>query len=89
MTLSETLTLLRTKEKNSGSLVNLALSLKRYRDKMDIQILRVPAYAATDLVADALRETAAETSGCGRRANRNQPRISQATESIRVLTGHC
>src|SRR6478672_11955938 len=49
---------------------------------------RVPAYAATDLVADALRETAAETSGCGRRANRNQPRISQATESIRVLTGH-
>src|SRR4249919_3029769 len=49
---------------------------------------RVPAYAATDLVADALRETAAETSGCGRRANRNQPRISHATESIRVLTGH-
>ena len=49
---------------------------------------RVPAYAATDLVADALRETAAETSGCGRRANRNQPRILQATESIRVLTGH-
>src|SRR5271169_5393164 len=48
---------------------------------------RVPAYAATDLVADALRETAAETSGCGRRANRNQPRILQATESIRVLTG--
>ena len=47
---------------------------------------RVPAYAATDLVA--VRETAAETSGCGRRANRNQPRISQATESIRVLTGH-
>ena len=40
---------------------------------------RVPAYAATDLVADALRETAAETSCCGRRANRNQPRISQAT----------
>jgi hypothetical protein len=33
-------------------------------------------------------ETAAETSGCGRRANRNQPRILQATESIRVLTGH-
>ena len=25
---------------------------------------RVPAYVATDLVADALRETAAETSGC-------------------------
>jgi hypothetical protein len=49
---------------------------------------RVPAYAATDFVADALRETAAETSGCGRRANRNQPRILQATESIRVLTGH-
>ena len=49
---------------------------------------RVPAHAATDLVADALRETAAETSGCGRRANRNQPRILQATESIRVLTGH-
>src|SRR6185503_18614035 len=49
---------------------------------------RVPTYAATDLVADALRETAAETSGCGRRANRNQPRILQATESIRVLTGH-
>jgi hypothetical protein len=48
----------------------------------------VPTYAATDLVADALRETAAETSGCGRRANRNQPRILQATESIRVLTGH-
>src|SRR5436189_3130477 len=47
---------------------------------------RVPAYAATDLVADALRETAAETSCCGRHANRNQPRISQATESIRVLT---
>ena len=33
-------------------------------------------------------KTAAETSCCGRRANRNQPRISQATESIRVLTGH-
>ena len=49
---------------------------------------RVPAYAATDLVADALRETATETSCCGRRAYRNQPRISQATESIRVLTGH-
>jgi hypothetical protein len=49
---------------------------------------RVPAYAATDLVAEALRETTAETSGCGRRANRNQPRILQATESIRVLTGH-
>ena len=48
----------------------------------------VPTYAATDLVADALRETAAETSGCGRRANRNLPRILQATESIRVLTGH-
>ena len=43
---------------------------------------RVPAYAATDLVADALRETAAETSGCGRRANRNQPRILPATESL-------
>ena len=48
---------------------------------------RVPAYAATDLVADALRETAAQTSCCGRRANRNQPRISQAAESIRVLAG--
>src|SRR5271168_2354194 len=30
---------------------------------------RVPAYAATDLVADALREIAAETSCCGRRAD--------------------
>ena len=27
---------------------------------------RIPAYAATDLVADALRETAAETGCCGR-----------------------
>jgi hypothetical protein len=40
MTLSKTLTLLRIKEKNSGSLLNLALSLKQYRDNMDIQILR-------------------------------------------------
>jgi hypothetical protein len=40
MNLSETLKLLRIKEKNSGSLLNLALSLKRYRDNMDIQILR-------------------------------------------------
>ena len=40
MDLSETLTLLRIKEKNSGSLLNFALSLKRYRDNMDIQILR-------------------------------------------------
>src|SRR5580658_7269058 len=37
---------------------------------------RVPAYAATDLVADALRETAAETSCCGRRADHKQPCIS-------------
>jgi hypothetical protein len=42
MTLSETLTLLRTKEKKYASLVNLALSLKRYHDNMDIQILRPP-----------------------------------------------
>jgi hypothetical protein len=40
MNLSETLTLLRIKEKNSGSLLNLALSFKRYRGNMDIQILR-------------------------------------------------
>ena len=40
MTLSETLKLLRIKEKKSGSLLNFALSLKRYRDNMDIQILR-------------------------------------------------
>jgi hypothetical protein len=40
MNLSETLKLLRTKEKNSGSLLNFALSLRRYRDNMDIQILR-------------------------------------------------
>jgi hypothetical protein len=40
MTFTETLKLLRSKEKNSGSLVNLALSLKRYRDNIDIQILR-------------------------------------------------
>jgi NAD(P)-dependent dehydrogenase (short-subunit alcohol dehydrogenase family) len=36
----------------------------------------VPAYAATGLVADALRETAAETSCCGRWADRKQPNIS-------------
>jgi hypothetical protein len=40
MTLSETLKLLRIKEKKSGSLLNFALSLKRYRDNMDIQFLR-------------------------------------------------
>ena len=37
---------------------------------------RFAAYAATDLVADALRETAAKTSRCGRRANRREPHIS-------------
>ena len=40
MTLSETLTLLRIKEKNSGSLANVALSLKRYRERSAIKILR-------------------------------------------------
>jgi len=38
-----------------------------------------------NLVADALRETAVETNCCGRRPDRKQPRISQSTESIRVL----
>jgi len=32
----------------------------------------------------ALDQAGGETSCCGRRANRNQPRISHATESIRV-----
>ena len=40
MTFNETLTLLRIKEKNSGSLLNFALSLKRYRERSVIQILR-------------------------------------------------
>jgi hypothetical protein len=40
MTLSGTLKLLRLKENKSGSLLNFALSLKRYRERSDIQILR-------------------------------------------------
>lgn len=40
MTLSETLKLLRIKEKNSGSLLNFALSLKRYRESADVNLLR-------------------------------------------------
>ena len=40
MNLSETLKLLRIKEKKYASLVNFAPSLKRYRDNMDLQILR-------------------------------------------------
>ena len=39
MTLSETLKLLRIKEKKSGSLLNVALSLKRYRESSYIHIL--------------------------------------------------
>jgi hypothetical protein len=39
MTLSETLTLLRIKERKSGSLLNVALSLKRYRERSDTPIL--------------------------------------------------
>jgi hypothetical protein len=39
MTLNDALKLLRIKEKNSGSLLNVALSLKRYREYLDIQIL--------------------------------------------------
>jgi hypothetical protein len=39
MNLSETLKLLRIKERNSCSLLNVALSLKRYREASDIQIL--------------------------------------------------
>ena len=40
MTLNDTLKLLRIKEKNSGSLLNVALSLKRYREKSNAQILQ-------------------------------------------------
>jgi hypothetical protein len=40
MTVSETLKLLRTKEKKSGSLLNFALSLKRYRESADVNLLR-------------------------------------------------
>jgi hypothetical protein len=40
MNLSETLTLLRIKEKNSGSLLTFALSLKRYREDSNVQVLR-------------------------------------------------
>ena len=40
MTLNETLTLLRIKEKNSGSLLNFALSLKRYRENSNVQVLQ-------------------------------------------------
>jgi hypothetical protein len=39
MTLSEMLKLLRMKERESGSLLNFALSLKRYRERSDIKIL--------------------------------------------------
>jgi hypothetical protein len=39
MTLSGTLKLLHLKEKKFGSLLNVALSLKRYRENSDIQIL--------------------------------------------------
>jgi hypothetical protein len=40
MTVSETLKLLRTKEKKSGYLLNFALSLKRYRENSNVQVLR-------------------------------------------------
>jgi hypothetical protein len=40
MTVSETLKLLRTKEKSIGSLLTLALSLKRYREDSNVQLLR-------------------------------------------------
>jgi hypothetical protein len=40
MTLSETLTLLRIKEKKSSSLLNFALSLTRYRENSNVQVLR-------------------------------------------------
>jgi hypothetical protein len=40
MTLSETLKLLRIKEKKSGSQLNFALSLKRYRKSADVNLLR-------------------------------------------------
>ena len=39
MTLNDTLKLLRIKERNSGSQLNFALSLKRYRERSDIQLL--------------------------------------------------
>ena len=41
MNLSETLKLLRIKEKNSGSLLNFALSLKRHRENSNGQVLRL------------------------------------------------
>jgi hypothetical protein len=40
MTLHEILQQLRIKERESGNLLNFALSLKRYREKSNIQILR-------------------------------------------------
>ena len=40
MTLNDTLKLLRIKEKNSGSLLNFALSLKRYCERSNIQSLQ-------------------------------------------------
>jgi hypothetical protein len=40
MTLNDTLKLLHLREKKSGSLLNVALSLKRYRESLDIQILQ-------------------------------------------------
>ena len=46
------------------------------------------AYAATDFVADALREIAAATSLQARRSGRKQPYLRQAVEIVRVLTGH-
>src|SRR5208282_760987 len=47
-----------------------------------------PAYAATDFVADALREIADATSVWARRSSRGQPYLRQAAEIVRVLTGH-
>jgi hypothetical protein len=40
MILSETLKLLRIKEKSIGCLLNFALSLKRYRENSNVQVLR-------------------------------------------------
>jgi hypothetical protein len=44
MTLSETLALLRTKEKETGRLLKNALSIKRYREKSTLEIRRSDAY---------------------------------------------
>jgi hypothetical protein len=52
--------------------VYVLVAIIKKRLRLDVSM----HYAATDLVADALREIAAETSCCGRRADHKQPCIS-------------